>query len=187
MSNVHKEIKIMSYASLLKAISFAAKKHSTQRRKDSEASPYINHPIAAATVLASEGNVDDETLLVAAILHDTVEDTKTTFEELETEFGVDVANVVMEVTDDKSLPKPRRKELQIEHAPHASSRAKQLKIADKICNIRDILNSPPMDWSVDRKREYLEWTQKVVNGCRGVNFCLDKVYDDALAAGNDIK
>lgn len=176
----------MNYAPLLKAISFAAEKHSTQRRKDSDASPYINHPIAVATVLASEGNVDDETLLIAALLHDTVEDTETTFENLENFFGVEVANIVREVTDDKSLPKATRKELQIEHAQHASSRAKQLKIADKICNIRDILSSPPNDWAVDRKREYLEWTQKVVTGCRNVNPCLDKVYDDALEEGKNI-
>ena len=177
----------MNYVSLLKAISFASKKHSTQRRKDFDASPYINHPIAVATVLASEGNVNDETLLIAAILHDTVEDTETIFEELEREFGVEVANVVREVTDDKSLPKATRKELQIEHALHASPRAKQIKIADKICNIRDILSSPPADWSVERRREYLEWTQKVVNGCRDVNICLDKVYDSALAAGDKIE
>jgi guanosine-3',5'-bis(diphosphate) 3'-pyrophosphohydrolase len=174
----------MNYAPLLKAISFAANKHSSQRRKDSDASPYINHPIAVATVLASEGNVSEEILLIAAVLHDTVEDTETTFENLEEAFGIEVANVVREVTDDKSLPKATRKELQIEHARHASSRAKQIKIADKICNIRDILNSPPADWSVERRREYLEWTQKVVNGCRGVNPILDEAYDKALAEGN---
>jgi guanosine-3',5'-bis(diphosphate) 3'-pyrophosphohydrolase len=183
----YEEIKTMSYVSLLKSISFAAEKHSTQRRKDSDASPYINHPIAVATVLASEGNVDDEALLIAAVLHDTVEDTETTFEKLEEVFGIDVTNIVREVTDDKSLPKATRKELQIEHARHASSRAKQIKIADKICNIRDILNSPPADWSIERRQEYLEWTQKVVNGCRGVNTCLDQVYDDALAAGDKIE
>lgn len=173
----------MSYASLLKAISFAAEKHRNQRRKDKDASPYINHPIAAASILASEGNVNDETLLIAAILHDTVEDTETTFGELEEVFGIEIAGVVKEVTDDKALPKATRKELQIEHAPHASSRAKQLKIADKICNIRDILKSPPEDWSIDRRREYLEWTYKVVDGCRGVNLLLDKVYDDAIENG----
>lgn len=174
----------MNFIPLLKAISFAAEKHSTQRRKDSDASPYINHPIAVATVLASEGNVDDEALLIAAVLHDTVEDTETTFEKLEELFGIDVTNIVREVTDDKSLPKATRKELQIDHARHASPQAKQLKIADKICNIRDILNSPPADWSIERRREYLEWTQKVVTGCRGINPILDEAYDKALTAGN---
>jgi len=176
----------MSYAPLLKAISFAADKHRNQKRKDQEASPYINHPIAVAAVLADEGNVDDESILMAAILHDTVEDTETTFEELENLFGVEVAGIVRELTDDKSLLKEVRKELQIEHAAYASFRAKQVKIADKICNIRDILKSPPHDWLAERKREYLEWATKVVNGCRGVNPGLDKVFDSALAAGDTI-
>lgn len=133
----------MNPTKLLQAISFAADKHRNQRRKDQDASPYINHPIAVATVLASEGNVDDELVLLGAILHDTVEDTETTFEELEVLFGAEAMNVVREVTDDKSLPKATRKELQIEHAAHASDQAKQVKIADKICNIRDIIKSPP--------------------------------------------
>jgi guanosine-3',5'-bis(diphosphate) 3'-pyrophosphohydrolase len=172
----------MSHAHIFNAIAFAAEKHKNQRRKDIDASPYINHPIAVATVLASEANVDDEMILLGAILHDTVEDTETTFEELETLFGGEVTNVIKEVTDDKSLPKATRKELQIEHALHASDRAKQVKIADKICNIRDILKSPPAGWSVERKQEYLEWASKVVAGCRGVNLKLDKIYDDTLIA-----
>ena len=176
----------MNPAKLLQAISFAADKHRNQRRKDQDASPYINHPIAVATVLASEGNVDDELVLLGAILHDTVEDTETTFEELEVLFGAEAMNVVREVTDDKSLPKATRKELQIEHAAHASDQAKQVKIADKICNIRDIIKSPPADWSTERKREYLDWTCKVVNGCRGVNQCLDLVYDAVFNEGKSL-
>jgi guanosine-3',5'-bis(diphosphate) 3'-pyrophosphohydrolase len=167
----------MSHASLLKAISFAADKHRKQRRKDHEASPYINHPIAVAAVLAAEGGVDDEITLIAAILHDTVEDTKTTFEELEEMFGIEVTDVVREVTDDKGLLKAERKRLQVEHAPHASDRAKQIKIADKICNIRDIGNNPPKDWTEERKQKYLEWADEVVTGCKSVNPILDSVYN----------
>lgn len=176
----------MSYSTLLKAISYAAEKHRNQRRKDQDASPYINHPIAVATVLASEGNVDNEKILLGAILHDTVEDTETTFKDLEDIFGSEIADIVKEVTDDKTLPKATRKELQIEHAVHASPYAKQIKIADKICNIRDILRTPPADWSVERKRDYLDWTGKVVAGCRGINHHLDQVYDAALAEGSDL-
>jgi|SRR5579863_2549136 len=156
-------------ARLLKAIAFAADKHRHQRRKDAEASPYINHPIAVATVLAVEGDVPDEATLLAAALHDTVEDTQTTFEELEEQFGPEVTGLVRELTDDKSLPKAERKRLQIEHAPHSSVRAKQLKIADKICNVRDITATPPADWSVQRRRDYLTWSEQLVAGCRGVN------------------
>lgn len=170
----------MSYAPLLKAISFAADKHRNQRRKDQDASPYINHPITVATILAEEGFVNDVKILIAAILHDTVEDTETTFEELEQIFGIDVSSVVREVTDDKKLPKLKRKELQIEHAQHASPSAKQIKIADKISNIRDILNAPPKDWSIERRQEYLDWTYKVVKGCRGINPTLDGVYENAI-------
>lgn len=167
-------------AVLLRAATFAADKHRHQRRKDAEASPYINHPLAVAGVLALEADVQDEALLAAALLHDTVEDTNTTFAELEETFGPTVREIVREVTDDKSLPKQERKELQVSHAPHASDAAKQLKIADKICNIREIADSPPADWSPSRKAEYLSWTERVVRGCRGVNAALDAVYDRAV-------
>jgi guanosine-3',5'-bis(diphosphate) 3'-pyrophosphohydrolase len=166
---------------LLKAAAFAAEKHRHQRRKDAEASPYINHPLAVATVLAVEGGVDDASLLVAALLHDTVEDTETTFEELEEVFGTAVRYLVVEVTDDKSLPKQTRKRLQVEHARESSELAKQLKIADKICNVRDIVGKPPAGWSEQRKVEYLDWTRRVVAGCRGVNPRLDAAYEGALA------
>lgn len=170
----------------LKGVAFAAEKHKHQRRKDVTASPYINHLIAAANVLAKEGNVTDEDLLLAAILHDAVEDTETSFAEVEKQFGKSVADVVREVTDDKTLPKAERKRLQEETAPHASSRAKQLKIADKICNIRDIVHNPPAHWPIERKREYLLWTIRVVAGCRGVNALLDRAFDETIreAAGH---
>jgi len=168
---------------LLKAARFSAEKHRDQRRKDSHASPYINHPLQVAETLASVGGVEDVSLLVAALLHDTVEDTGTRPEEIETEFGAEVLFLVMEVTDDKSLPKPERKRLQVEHAPHKSHRAKLLKLADKICNVNDILNTPPADWSLQRRREYLLWTEQVVEGLRGANPALERRYDELLAEG----
>jgi len=174
-------LRTLNPTNLLKAIAFAADKHRRQRRKDAEASPYINHPIAVATVLASEGDVSDEATLLAAVLHDTVEDTQTTFVELEERFGSEVAGLVRELTDDKSLEKGERKRLQIEHARESSIHAKQVKIADKICNVRDITVSPPADWPLQRRREYLTWSEKVVAGCRGVNSKLDQVFDQALA------
>jgi guanosine-3',5'-bis(diphosphate) 3'-pyrophosphohydrolase len=173
-------------AHLLKAIAFAADKHRGQRRKDAEASPYINHPIAVATVLAVEGEVSDEVTLLAAALHDTVEDTQTTFKEIEERFGPEVAGLVRELTDDKSLDKKERKRLQIEHAPQSSSRAKQLKIADKICNIRDITVSPPADWSLDRRSKYLTWSEEVVAGCRNVNAKLDQAFDRAITHAREV-
>ncbi len=183
----------MNIVPFLSALEFAAEKHKNQKRKDAEASPYINHPIAVAKILADEGGVTDESLLIAAILHDTVEDTATTPQELVARFGADVAALVGEVTDDKSLPKEKRKELQIINAPHKSARAKQLKIADKISNIRDIVSSPPADWSMARKRGYLDWTKQVVQGCRGMNELLDRLFDVtlteagvSLASGGDL-
>ena len=171
---------LVDAAVLLRAATFAADKHRHQRRKDADASPYINHPLAVACLLAVEANVQDEALLAAALLHDTVEDTATTLVELEETFGPTVRGIVEEVTDDKSLPKKERKALQVDHAPHASVAARQLKIADKICNIRDIADCPPADWSSSRKVEYLSWTEDVVRGCRGANATLDAVYDQAI-------
>jgi guanosine-3',5'-bis(diphosphate) 3'-pyrophosphohydrolase len=181
-----KEVIPLNPAQLLKSIAFAAQKHSGQRRKDVEASPYINHPIAVATVLATEGDVSDEAILLAAALHDTVEDTKTTFEELEELFGSEVTGPVRELTDDKLLEKMERKRLQIEHAPQSSDRAKQLKIADKICNIRDISVCPPATWSLERRSDYLNWSEKVVAGCRHVNTRLDQAFDQTIARARDL-
>ena len=170
----------MNIARFLKALEFAAAKHRRQRGKDAENSPYINHPIAVATALAVEGGVSDEATLIAAVLHDTVEDTQTTFSELEQNFGAEVTGLVRELTDDKSLEKAERKRLQIEHAPHASPRAKEIKIADKICNVRNLVDSPPADWTLQRRREYVAWSEQVVAGCRGVNAKLDAAFDEAV-------
>lgn len=168
---------------ILRALHFAAGKHRDQRRKDVEASPYINHPIEVAEILARQAGVTDPIILLGAILHDTVEDTDTTPEELEREFGREIRLVVEEVTDDKSLPKAQRKQLQIEHAPHLSARARQIKIADKISNVRAVTSTPPADWPLARRLEYLDWTEKVVAGCRGINDALDRLYDQVLAQG----
>lgn len=163
---------------LISAIAFAAHKHRDQRRKDAAASPYINHPIALAQVLANEAGIDDERVLIAALLHDTIEDTDTTEVELVREFGQEVANIVLEVTDDKSLPKVERKRLQVEHATTISRRAKLVKLADKICNLRDVSSGPPADWSLERKQEYFDWAKAVVDGLRGVNPALEHIIDE---------
>lgn len=168
---------------ILKAIKFSAEKHKDQRRKDAEASPYINHPIQVAELLWRVGGVRDTVVILGALLHDTIEDTETTPEEIESLFGEDVLDVVLEVTDDKRLPKMERKRLQIEQAPHKSLRARQLKLADKICNVRDITHSPPRDWTLERRLEYFDWTEKVVNGIRGSNVPLEKLYNELLREG----
>jgi guanosine-3',5'-bis(diphosphate) 3'-pyrophosphohydrolase len=162
---------------VLKAAAFAAWKHRDQRRKDAEASPYINHPLALAQVLSSEGQVTDPVVLSAALLHDTLEDTETTVEELAGTFGRRVAAIVEEVTDTKWLQKGTRKKLQVSRAGRSSSAAKLVKLADKICNLRDILASPPADWSVERKREYFDWAKSVVDRVRGANARLERRFD----------
>ncbi len=150
-------------ARLLDALAFAAEKHRRQRRKDVEASPYINHPIALAHLLATTGRITDLVVLQAAALHDTLEDTDTRFEELVERFGERVASVVAEVTDDKALPKATRKAHQVEHASHKSPEAALVKLADKTCNLRDIASAPPADWSPERRREYFDWAKRVVD------------------------
>ena len=168
-------------ALLLEALAFAAHKHRDQRRKDAEASPYINHPIALADVLVNEGGVSDVEVLCAALLHDTVEDTATTPEELLGAFGARIARIVAEVTDDKRLPKAERKRLQVEHAPHISHEAKLVKLADKICNLRDVAERPPAGWDLQRRREYFEWAKQVIDGLRGTHAALEAAFDAAYA------
>ena len=164
---------------LLKALAFAARKHRDQRRKDPEASPYINHPIALADVLVNEGGVSDVEVLCAALLHDTVEDTATTHEELAAAFGERIAGIVAEVTDDKALPKAERKRLQIEHAAQLSPAARLVKLADKICNLRDVAERPPRSWDLARRREYFDWAKRVVDGLRGAHPRLEAAFDAA--------
>jgi len=168
-----------------RALDFAARKHSDQRRKGQAKEPYVNHLAEVARLVAEATEGRDTVAVLAALLHDTIEDTATTREELEREFGPEVAAVVAEVTDDKSLPKAERKRLQVETAPHKSTRAKLIKIADKTSNLRTIAASPPTDWELKRQREYFEWATRVVDGCRGVNASLERVFDEAHAAGLD--
>lgn len=169
-------------ALVFRALAFAAHKHRDQRRKDEGASPYINHPIALAELLVTVGGVSDAVTLCAAILHDTIEDTETSHAELAERFGPEIADVVAEVTDDKSLPKAERKALQIVHAAQASPRAKLIKLADKTCNLRDIASTPPADWSAERRQDYARWAQQVIAGVRGTNAALEAAFDQACAA-----
>ncbi len=164
---------------IIEATAFAADKHRNQRRKDADASPYINHPIALANVLANEGGISDETVLIAALLHDTLEDTETTADELRLRFGAAITAIVLEVTDDKSLPKAERKRLQVEHAPHISREARLVKLADKICNLRDVAGSPPERWTLERRQAYFDWARAVIDGLRGTHPQLEAAFDAA--------
>ena len=162
-----------------RALDFAARKHVHQRRKGELAEPYVNHLSDVARLLAAATDGDDITVVVAGLLHDTLEDTETSFDELAKEFGREVADLVAEVTDDKSLLKAERKRLQIESAPHKSPRARMIKLADKASNLHSLISSPPKDWSGKRIREYIDWAGKVVAGCRGVSPYLEAEFDRA--------
>lgn len=166
---------------LLDAVNFAAQRHIHQRRKDAPASPYINHPIALAHLLATTGGVTDLAVLQAAVLHDTLEDTETTAAELRAAFGDAVTELVLEVSDDKSLPKATRKALQIAHAPDKSAGAALVKLADKTCNLRDLIAAPPADWPLARRQEYFDWAKQVVDGLPRVNAAMLAAFEQAYA------
>lgn len=167
---------------VFEALAFAAEKHRNQRRKDIAASPYINHPIALANVLVNEGGITDYAVLCAAILHDTIEDTQTTHGEIVAAFGHEIADLVAEVTDDKTLDKQARKQVQIEKAVYASPGAALIKIADKICNLRDLADAPPHDWPVARCIAYFEWAARVVTRLNCNNHALVLAFERAHAA-----
>lgn len=118
----------------------------------------------------------------SALLHDTVEDTDTTLEEIEENFGKAIRSVVAEVTDDKSLPKAKRKRLQVETAPKKSKEAKLVKLADKLYNLRDLQGSPPVGWSEERVQEYFEWAGEVLRGCVGTNATLEEALEKVLSS-----
>ena len=166
---------------LLKALAFAADKHKNQRRKDVDASPYINHPISLADILCNEAHITDIETICSALLHDTVEDTETTADELEREFGRAVRDIVMDVTDDTDLSRAARKQAQIDHAAHISQKAKLVKLADKISNLRDIVNNPPAEWTLQRRREYFDWARDVIDRLRGVHPDLEAIFDEVYA------
>jgi guanosine-3',5'-bis(diphosphate) 3'-pyrophosphohydrolase len=170
---------------LLAALRFSSEKHRNQRRKDIEASPYVNHPIDVAETLWRIGGVRDIAVIVSALLHDIIEDTDTSAEEIKALFGDRVASIVMEVSDDKALPKNERKKLQVEKAPQLSVWAKLIKIADKISNVRDIAYSPPKNWPLARKQEYLDWSEQVMTGLRGVSRPLEDFYDETLRGARE--
>ncbi len=165
---------------VLRAAAFAAEKHRNGRRKDEEASPYINHPIQLAHILVQAG-VEDPVVLAAALLHDTIEDTNTTRDEIEVVFGYEIADIVGECSDDKRLSKLERKQAQIDHAGKISYKAKLVKLADKIANVNDLDGAPPAGWSLERKREYFDWARRVVDPMRGTHAGLEALFDAQYA------
>ena len=175
----------MTHTLILKAAHFAAQKHRDQRRKDKHASPYIIHPISVALAIAQIGRVDDPEILAAALLHDTLEDTKTEPEELEAEFGKKVCEYVLDVSDDKTLPKDERKRRQIEHAKKISKGAALIKLGDKISNVTDVINSPPEDWDINRRKEYLDWAEKVIENCPKVNDRMENKFKEIIKQGRE--
>jgi guanosine-3',5'-bis(diphosphate) 3'-pyrophosphohydrolase len=168
-----------SYLLVVRALAYAAARHENQRRKNAKGTPYINHPIALLEILVTCG-VTDGIVLAAALLHDTIEDTGATAEELTAQFGAEVAAIVVEVSDDKSLPKAERKRLQIEHAASASPRAKLVKLADKIANLRDMVTDPPAYWPLERRLAYFDWAAAVLEGLRGTHAQLERAFEIAL-------
>ena len=162
-----------------KAADFAARVHVTQRRKGAAQEPYINHLAEVALLLTEATNSEDAEVVAAGWLHDTLEDTETEFEELEAYFGQHIASLVAEVTDNKSLPRAERKRMQIETTPKKSDQARLIKLADKTSNLRSIAKSPPIDWNLKRREEYIRWAEAVAKGCRGLNSRLEQLFDQA--------
>ena len=175
----------MAHTLILKAAHFAAEQHRDQRRKDIHASPYIIHPISVALAISQIGGVDDPEILAAALLHDTLEDTKTEPEDLEAEFGKKVCEYVLDVTDDKTLQKDERKRRQIEHAKKISKGAALIKLGDKISNVTDVIDNPPVGWNINRRKEYLDWAEKVIENCPKVNDRMENKFQEIIKQGRE--
>jgi len=173
-------IQLRDIQRVFKAAHFAAEKHRNQRRKGAAGEPYINHLIEVAELVSTSLTEPDVDLIIAALLHDTIEDTATTKEELIRHFGSDVCDLVVELTDDKTLPKAERKRLQVETASRKSARAQSINLADKISNLRSILYSPPVHWDYQRKKDYFAWARQVVEGFTAQNPILRSEFDATL-------
>lgn len=168
---------------VIDSILFAAESHAGQLRKDGN-TPYINHPLEVMHLLAHTGGVEDQEILIAAILHDVVEDTPITPQEISDRFGERVTKIVLELTDDKSLSKEERKKQQLFTADQLSDAAKLVRISDKICNVYDILYAPPRNWDLSRRKDYLIWASQVVSKIRDVNVNLEMRFDELIVEGN---
>jgi guanosine-3',5'-bis(diphosphate) 3'-pyrophosphohydrolase len=175
------QLKTSGIGLVIRAAHFAADKHRDQRRKGVRNTPYINHPLEVAERLNRVAGIDDPDILAAAILHDTIEDTETTRAELARLFGNAIAALVAELSDDKGLTWQERKRLEIEHAHHLSDTAKLIKLSDKTSNVADTVTNPPGEWTLSRRRDYLEFARLVAAGCRGINPALDAEFDRVLA------
>jgi (p)ppGpp synthase/HD superfamily hydrolase len=154
---------------VLRAAETAARWHVGQRRKGDAQEPYINHLLEVARLVGDATGGRDPDLVIAALLPATIE----------AEFGADVRALVQAVTDDKNLPKATRKQLQIDHAAGKPRRAKILKLADKTSNLRALAASPPANWPMARRLEYVAWARAVVAGIRGTNAGLEALFDEA--------
>jgi len=170
------------WITVLKAADAAARWHVHQRRKGAAKEPYINHLLEVATLVAEATGGKDPNLVIAALLHDAIEDCEVPAQLIAETFGSDVADLVVEVTDDKTLEKGERKKRQVDGAPKKTDRAKLLKLADKTSNLRALVLSPAPDWSVRRRIEYIEWARKVAQGLRGVHADLERQFDEAARA-----
>ena len=164
---------------IMRTLSFAAAKHRDHRRKSVQASPYINHPIALAEILAGEVGITDPAVICAALLHDTIEDTETTYDELVSHFGLEVADIVMDVTDEKKGSVGERKQRQVDHAASTSGKARLVKLADKIADLRKMARSPPTSWDIRRTQEYFDRAAHVVDQIRGTHPALEALFDAA--------
>jgi (p)ppGpp synthase/HD superfamily hydrolase len=168
---------------IIHAAHLASQWHARQRRKGANQEPYINHLIEVAALVSAAGACDD--VICAALLHDAIEDQGVSAATIAALFGPDVAALVVEVTDDKALPKAERKAIQIVIAPNLSQGAKLIRLADKVSNVRSVASSPPIDWSQQRRLDYVAFCQKVVAGLRGSDAALEGMFDQAAGAAHE--
>uniref|UniRef100_A0A8R1XYA5 Guanosine-3',5'-bis(diphosphate) 3'-pyrophosphohydrolase MESH1 n=1 Tax=Onchocerca volvulus TaxID=6282 RepID=A0A8R1XYA5_ONCVO len=165
---------------IIKAVDLAARRHRKQRRKDATQTPYVNHPIGVAYILTNEGQITDTATVIAAILHDTVEDTKTTDEEIRRMFGDEIADIVKECTVVKSIKREIRMKSQLEKASKLSRKAKLVQLADKLYNIRDIERCTPCGWTKQHVAEYISFAKDLLSNIRGTHDYLETALDDII-------
>ncbi|KAM3718084.1 Guanosine-3',5'-bis(diphosphate) 3'-pyrophosphohydrolase MESH1 [Dirofilaria immitis] len=165
---------------IIKAVDLAARRHRQQRRKDAIQTPYVNHPIGVAYILTNEGQITDTATIIAAILHDIVEDTKTTDKEIRETFGDEVADIVKECTVVKSVKREIRMKSQLQKASELSHKAKLVQLADKLYNIRDIERCIPFGWTKQNVTEYVLFAKNLLSSIRGIHGPLENALDDAI-------
>jgi len=166
---------------VLGAAIFATEKHKSQVRSNEKKTPYIIHPIEVADLVMKIGHVYDKDVLITALLHDVMDDTQTTYEQITSLYGTKVSSYLEEMTSKQGLSLKEQKKQQIMQAFRQNPSVAIIKLSDKLSNLKTLATSPPPSWSRDRIDQYFQWAQTVIENLPESNQLLKKAVKNVIS------